>query len=106
MAKGQHLSAYQQGIVRRYYQHLDTLTLGKLAELVSDLAVAAPGGKEAAKLWKRAREALEKAGVEAGKVEAIVGRADVKALAEEVGRLAGGGGGGRGGGRTGDSRSM
>jgi len=85
MAKGQHLSRYQHGIVRRYYEHLDTLTLQKLQETVSDLYLAEP--KTAAKLWDRAGQLLTKAGVEPAQVERSVGKKDIKALAELVGGL-------------------
>jgi hypothetical protein len=109
MAKGQYLSHHQQGIVRRYYDHIDTLTLSKLAELVSDLAVVdgGPMGKPAAKLWTRAKAALAKAGVEPARIDAIAGAGDVAALAALVGELSGGGSGRRGpAGPPKDSRSM
>jgi hypothetical protein len=62
MAKGQYLSPYQQGIVKRFYEHRSTVLVGKLAELVSELYLAA-SEKDRAKLWKAARETLRKAGV-------------------------------------------
>ncbi len=115
MAKGQYLSHYQQGIVRRFYEHADAQLVTKLAELVSDLAVVegGPTGKASAKLWTRARAALAKAGVAAARVEAIADAGDVAALAKLVGEISGGGGGSGGGGTGGrgptkprDSRSM
>jgi len=86
MAKGQHLTPYQKGIVRRYYEHLDTLTLQRLQEIVSDLYLA--DEKAAAKLWDRARQALERAKVEPAQIERSVGRRDLKELARLVGEMA------------------
>ena len=40
MAKHQNLSAYQQKIVKRYYEHADSITIQKLQELVSELYLA------------------------------------------------------------------
>ncbi|MGD9689378.1 MAG: hypothetical protein AB7K52_07785 [Phycisphaerales bacterium] len=94
MAKGQHLSAYQQGIVKRYYEHADTLAVSALGEIVSELAVA-ESPKSAEKLWVRARTALARAGVDGQRIDDLAARRDVKGLAALVGELWGGGGGGR-----------
>ena len=88
MAKHQHLSRYQQGIVKRYYAHADTITLTKLAELVSDLAVA-ESPSATAKLWTKAEAALAKAGVEPAKAAKVIATRDLKALAALVGELSG-----------------
>lgn len=90
MAKGQHLSRYQTGIVKRYYNNLDGITLTKLSELVSDLAVGEEG-KAAEKLWKKAAELLVKSGVEPEKIAALQDSRSVAGLAQLVGLLAGGG---------------
>jgi len=89
VAKGQHLSSYQRGIVKRYYAHLDSITLAKLSELVSDLAVSDPGPK-ADKLWTKVENALDKTAAADERVLAIVRQKDVKALAQLVGDLAAG----------------
>ncbi|MBC7833523.1 MAG: hypothetical protein H7Y88_00295 [Phycisphaerales bacterium] len=86
MAKGQHLSAYQQKIVKRYYEHLDSATTLKLQELVSDLYLASDA-KASARLWKSARAALIKTGVEEAKIEKLASANDVKGLASLVGEL-------------------
>jgi hypothetical protein len=86
MAKGQHLSRYQQKIVSRYYEHKDTITGHKLQELVSDVYLASPG-KEADKLWKRAEAALRSAGVPPEKVERVVASRSAQALAALVNDL-------------------
>lgn len=92
MAKGQDLSRYQQKIVRRYYEHLDTLTLAKLQELVSDLYLAADE-KAAARMWKRVETALAKTAANDARVRRVLETRDVKGLASLVNDLAGGKGG-------------
>lgn len=89
MAKGQHLSSYQRGIVKRYYAHLDSITLAKLSEAVSDLAVTEPG-KKADRLWAKVELALDKTAASDERVLAIVRQRDVKALAQLVSDLASG----------------
>lgn len=92
MAKGQHLSQYQQGIVKRYYDHIDSATSQKLAELVSDLYLSSPpDGAQALKLWKSAEKALAKTPADPKRVEAIITTRDIKKLAELAGELAPGG---------------
>ena len=59
MAKGQYLNPHQQGIVNRYYEHLDSMTAQKLGELVSDLYLA-EGTAKAEKLWESAGRVLTK----------------------------------------------
>jgi hypothetical protein len=85
MAKGQHLTSYQRGIVKRYYEHLDTLTLQRLQETVSDLYLAE--GKAADKLWAKAGEALARAKVEPARIERSVGKKDLQELARLVGEM-------------------
>ncbi len=89
MAARQHLSRYQQGIVKRYYEHQDTILTNRLSELVSELYLA-EGAAQATRLWSRARQALAKAGVEPRRIEPIVEARDVTALARLVNELAGG----------------
>lgn len=89
MAKGQHLSSYQRGIVKRYYEHIDTIALQKLGEVVSDLYLADP--KKAGKLWEHARTALQKTGADAKDYEKIVSARDLQGLARLVNELSGGG---------------
>lgn len=81
MAKGQHLTRYQQGIVNRYYEHKDTINATKLAETVSELYLCTDE-KKAAKLWKTAELTLTNLGVPPAKIAPIVAKKDVKALAE------------------------
>lgn len=90
MAKGQHLSKYQEGIVRRYYEHQDSVVSQKLSELVSEIYLAGPG-KQADKLWKSVETALAKTPIDPKKIAAILESRDVKALARVVADLSPGG---------------
>lgn len=86
MAKGQHLSAYQQKIVNRYYEHLDTIAITKLAESVSELYLATDQ-KKIDKLWTSVGKALDKTAAKDQEIRKIVTTRDVKALAALVGKL-------------------
>jgi hypothetical protein len=87
MAKGQHLSRHQQGIVRRYYQHLDTLAVQKLAELVSELYLATDE-KKRQKLWAEAAAHLPKLDADQGRVRRVLEARDVAGLAALVNEAA------------------
>jgi len=86
MAKGQHLSAYQKGIVKRYYEHKDTLATQKLGEIVSELYLCTDE-KKAGRLWDRAAKALTNAGANKVRVERLMRSRDVERLAEIVNEL-------------------
>ena len=82
MAKGQHLSGYQRGIVKRYYNNLDSITMTRLQELVSDLYLAE--GKKAESLWKKAETLLAKTDARGAEVRALIEKRDIEKLAEVV----------------------
>lgn len=90
MAKGQHLSGYQRGIVKRYYEHQDTVSTQKLSELVSEIYLAS-GEKQAEKLWKSVELALNKTPAEPARIAKILATRDVKELARVVADLSPGG---------------
>ena len=71
---------YQKGIIKRYYEHRDTLALQNLAEIVSDLYLA-ESEREKEKLWKRAASALGKLGLKTVRCEMVVDKRDVAGLA-------------------------
>jgi hypothetical protein len=50
-------TAYQEKIIRRYYQNQDDIMLQKLGELVSDLYLAE--GKAKQRIWDRVAAALK-----------------------------------------------
>lgn len=74
------LSAHQQKIVKRYYEHHETIQNNKLAELISELWLA-EDDKVKTKLWGKAQIALMRLGVDANKVAQVVANQDVTALA-------------------------
>lgn len=86
MAKGQYLSHYQQGIVKRYYDNQDTLVVTKLAELSSELYLC-DDAKKAATLWKSVQTALKKTSVDQMKAARIVNEKRVEDLAKLVQEL-------------------
>lgn len=88
MAKGQPLTRYQKGIVNRYYEHLDTITINKLAEAVSELYLC-DSDKKAAKLWVSVEKALDKTAASDAKVKKILTDKNVADLAKLVGELSG-----------------
>lgn len=86
MAK-QELSSYQRKIVDRYYSNLDTISLTKLQEAVSELYLAETEKKKE-KLWKTVETALAKFPEVESRAAAVLRTKDVKALAELVQKLA------------------
>lgn len=85
MAKRPDLSSAQRKIVSRYYDNLDTITVQKLAEAVSELYLAE--GKAVERLWKRVETALAKTGAGDATIRAILEKRDIAALARLVARL-------------------
>lgn len=86
MAK-QELSSYQRKIVDRYYNNIDTISLTKLQEAVSELYLAETDKKKE-KLWKSVETALAKFPQVAEKATKVIAARDVKGLAELVSQLA------------------
>lgn len=80
---GRSLSGYQKGIVKRYYEHKETIQANRLSEIVSELWLAEDSAGKS-KLWKRAEQILKNAGVKTSTVRQVVGRRDEKMLAELV----------------------
>ena len=58
MGKREH-SSYQQGVIKGYYDNLPQQTLGKLAELVTELYLA-KSEKKLDQLWGRVEKAMAK----------------------------------------------
>lgn len=86
MAKGQHLSSYQKKIVNRYYEHLDTITLNKLAESATELYLCTEP-KKAEKLWATVAKALDNTAASDKQVKVILDTRNIKGLAELVSKL-------------------
>lgn len=88
------LSHHQQKIVKRYYQHEQTIHSQKLGELVSELWLCEDPAK-ATRLWGRAQVALMKAGCNATQAASVVAKRDVEALATLVQQVDAGATGGQ-----------
>jgi hypothetical protein len=80
-------SKLQQGIIKRYYENFDQITLQKLSELVGDLYLAA--GKKREKLWTSAKVLMEKLEVPADRIEHILKQKDPVLLAGLVQEIVG-----------------
>lgn len=79
------LTKYQQKVVQRYYEHLDTALLQRLGERVTDLYLAE--GKKREKLWGSVTSALEKLGVPQSRVARLRASDDPQQLATLVQEL-------------------
>ncbi|HBS29514.1 MAG TPA: hypothetical protein DEB06_08720 [Phycisphaerales bacterium] len=88
MASGREYTHHQRKIINRYYEHLDTISLTKLGELVSELYLCAGDNKKSAALWTRVEKALVKAEAGDVRVRRVLESKDVKALAALVNDLA------------------
>ena len=82
MAKKEY-SSYQQDVISRYYQNLDTIVLGRLQELVTDLYLADSKAKQD-KLWERVHKAMLKLKIKSAIIEHIMNKRDVTILARNV----------------------
>lgn len=86
MPKGQHFSSYQDGVIKRYYEHQDTLMIHKLGEIVSDLYLCT-NTKQRDKLWLSARKALVSLQANPARVSKIMHTRDPEELAKLVSEL-------------------
>ncbi len=77
---------YQKGIIKRFYEHRDTLAVQKLGEIVSNLYVETNERRIGA-AWKAAEKQLLAAGVHAHEAQAVVKDRDLGALAKILQRL-------------------
>lgn len=81
MAKGQFHTGYQQGIIKRYYEHKDDINTQKLGEIVSDLYLETNAAKQK-RLWASAETALINLGANKEQVAKIVAERNLGALAK------------------------
>lgn len=63
-------SAYQDKIIRNYYEHHDDIMLQRLGELVTDLFLAE--GQAKVRLWKRVATTLEKLNIPKDQITHLV----------------------------------
>lgn len=73
------LTKYQQSIVKRYYDNLDTVLLQRLGEQVTDLYLAE--GKKRAKLWDSIETSLTKLDVPKSRIDHVRKSDDARQLA-------------------------
>ena len=76
-------SDYQNALITRYYQNLDTIMLSKLSELVSEIYLADTTARQA-QLWQRVRKAMTKLKIEPALIEHIMKKRDVEILAKNL----------------------
>ncbi len=79
------LNPYQQKIVKRYYDNLDTIKLQRLADLTGELYLAT--GKKLQKAWQDAGTAMQQLGVPASRVEHLLKQRKPELIAELVKEL-------------------
>ena len=77
---------YQKGIIRRFYEHRDTLAIQKLGEIVSNLYLETSEAK-IKRGWTSAHAQLLAAGVHKHEADHVVADRDLGALAKIVERL-------------------
>jgi len=82
MAK-QEYSDYQKKVISNYFNNIDTIMLGRLSELVSELYLAETEA-HAKKLWERVEKAMVKLNVPDSIVNHIMEKKDVKILAKNI----------------------
>ncbi len=82
MAKNDY-SQYQKDLISGYYHNLDTIMLGKLSELVTELYLADTQAKQN-RLWQRANKAMVKLKVPPAIIDHIMEKKDVEVLAKNL----------------------
>jgi len=87
MAGGQEYSRNQRKIIDRYYQNEDSIVATRLAEIVSDMALADGDAKKLDRLWKRAEQALARTKLNAAEVRTVLERRDMVGLGKLAGRM-------------------
>jgi hypothetical protein len=78
-------SAYQQKVIKRYYNNLGEISAQRLADLVGELYLAQ--GKKKEKAWKDAEVAMERLGIPKSRIEHLMAKRDPELLAQLVKEL-------------------
>lgn len=78
-------SAYQQGVIRRYYENKDQIEEQRLSELVTNLYLAT--GRKQDRLWQTAEELMTRMKLPASRIEHVVRSRDAAVLAKVVEEL-------------------
>ena len=82
MAKNEY-TEYQKDVISGYYKNLDTIMLGKLGELVTELYLADTKAKKN-RLWERAHKAMIKLKVPPAIINHIIQQKDMEILAKNL----------------------
>ena len=77
------LSNYQQSVISNYYRNLDTIMLGKLADLVTDIFLETDKRKKE-KLWQRASQAMQKLKIPPAIIDHIMEKKNIEILAKNL----------------------
>ena len=78
-------SKFQQGVIRRYYEHFDTISIQKLSEVVSEIYLAE--ANKPLKLWEKAKNLMSRVAAEDPRVAQIIEKKDIQGLARLVNEL-------------------
>ena len=78
---------YQQKVIKRYYDNLETLALQRLAELVGELYLAE--GKKSERLWKQVASHLQKLKLPQTRIDHLIQQGKPQLLANLVSELQG-----------------
>ena len=76
-------SRYQKNVINNYYQNLETISLQKLAELVSELYLADTPAQQR-RLWERVEKAMAKLKIPQRLTDHILEKRDVQILARNL----------------------
>lgn len=79
-------SAYQRGVIKRYYEHRDTIAVHKLAETISNLYLEKNKARVTT-LWEAAYKLMQQAGVPINQACVVVEDRDLGELAKIVSEL-------------------
>lgn len=78
-------SPYQQKIIKRYYDNLDTVKSQRLSELVGEIYLSE--GKKLERAWKNAEAAMQQIGVPPSRIEHLMTQRKPELLAQLVQEL-------------------
>lgn len=82
MATSRNYTPYQEKLIKRYYDNLDSIDRTRLSDLAAELYLAE--GKKRERLWKQAGEVMERLGVPQSRLDHVLKSADPAILAEVV----------------------
>ena len=82
-------SGYQKSVINNYYRNLDTISLQRLSELVSELYLADSEAKQK-RLWERVEKAMTNLKIPPAIIEHIMNKRDVQILAKNLQEWQGG----------------